>query len=377
MWKKRLCFAAAAALLGLTMCTTARAVNAKGAVVIEAQSGRVLFGQNEHERLAMASTTKIMTAMLALEQEGLDEEFTVDPQAIRVEGSSMGLTEGDIVTLRTLAAGMLLASGNDAANAAAVRIAGSQDAFVQRMNERAAELELKDTSFETPSGLDGDNHYSTAYDMAMLARAALQNPDFAEICGQYRMTLSYGNPPYKRWLKNHNRLLQDYDGTIGVKTGFTKSAGRCLVSAAQRDGVTLICVTLGCPDDWRTHAQLLDSSFAQVQAADLASLLPELALPVGGGLADSVAVLPAADAHVALAEGEQERVKAEVTLRPFALAPVRAGECVGEACFTLDGEELLRLPLCTRDGVAARPVSEKKTGFWSGLWGRLFGKEAG
>lgn len=377
MWKKRLCFAAAAALLGLTMCTTAHAVNAKGAVVIEAQSGRVLFGQNEHERLAMASTTKIMTAMLTLEQEGLDEEFTVDPQAIRVEGSSMGLTEGDIVTLRTLAAGMLLASGNDAANAAAVRIAGSQDAFVQRMNERAAELGLRDTSFETPSGLDGDNHYSTAYDMAMLARAALGNPEFAEICGQYRMTLSYGNPPYKRWLKNHNRLLQDYDGTIGVKTGFTKSAGRCLVSAAQRDGVTLICVTLSCPDDWRTHAQLLDSGFAQVQAVDLAGLLPELALPVGGGLADSVAVLPAADAHVALAAGERERVKAEVTLRPFALAPVRAGECVGEARFTLDGEELLRLPLCTRDGVAARPVSEKKTGFWSGLWGRLFGKEAG
>ena len=148
-------------------------VSAKGAVLMEASTGRILWEQNGEERLAMASTTKIMTALLTLEQPGLDDPFVVNSQAIMAEGTSMGLTEGAEVTLRTLAAGMLLASGNDAANAAAVRIAGTQADFVMMMNRRAAQLGMTDTCFETPSGLDGQNHYSTARDMAVLARAAL------------------------------------------------------------------------------------------------------------------------------------------------------------------------------------------------------------
>ena len=161
---------------------------AKGAVLIDAESGRVLFSRNKDERLPMASTTKIMTALIALEQTDADERFTVSGSAIAAEGSSMGLLPGDSVTLRVLAEGMLLASGNDAANAAAVRVAGSVPAFVRLMNERAAELGMKNTSFMTPSGLDGERHCSTAYDMALLGRAALQNPDFAAICGRVSMT---------------------------------------------------------------------------------------------------------------------------------------------------------------------------------------------
>ena len=231
-------------------------VGAAAAIVMEAESGEVLFAQEIHRQLPMASTTKIMTALLTLEQPNLQQEFTVDETAIRVEGSSMGLRQGDTVTLYALAVGMLLASGNDAAGAAAVRISGSMKAFVAEMNRRAASLGMNNTHFVTPSGLDAEEHYSTAYDMALLARAALQNPLFAGIAASRRMTVSYGQPPYARSLLNHNRLLSLYGDAIGVKTGFTKKAGRCLVSAAEKDGVRLICVTLNCPDDWNTHAAL-------------------------------------------------------------------------------------------------------------------------
>ena len=200
-------------------------VGAKAAVVMEAQSGALLFAQEAHRRLPMASTTKIMTALLTLEQPGLDEEFTVDPDAIRVEGSSMGLREGDTVTLRALAGGMLSASGNDAAGAAAARIAGSGEAFAALMNQRARELGMEDTHFVTPSGLDAPEHYSTAYDMALLGRAALRNPELAAMAGAKRVSLFFGNPPYQRSLLNHNRLLSLYPDAIGIKTGFTKKRG--------------------------------------------------------------------------------------------------------------------------------------------------------
>ncbi|WP_312641639.1 D-alanyl-D-alanine carboxypeptidase family protein [Hydrogenoanaerobacterium sp.] len=337
-------------------------VNAKGAVLMDAQSGRVLFAQNERERMPMASTTKIMSALLTLEQENLDEYFTVDADAIRVEGSSMGLVPDDSVTLRVLAAGMLLASGNDAANAAAVHIAGSRQLFVEMMNKRAEELGMEGTSFETPSGLDGDEHYSTAYDMALLAQAALKNEAFAEICSQYRMTLEYGNPPFKRWMRNHNRLLDDYKGAIGVKTGFTKKAGRCLVSAAERDGVTLIAVTLGCPDDWRMHTKMLDYGFEQLKSTDLSALLPPLEIAVGGGVSSSVGLAPQGGLTAALAEGEQVRVQAKIGMNRFVLAPVKKGAAVGEVVLTLDGRELRRIPLCATEDVAARPVAEKQKG---------------
>lgn len=159
----------------------------------------------------------------------------------------MGLKEGDTVTLRTLAHGMLLPSGNDAANAAAVRIAGSKDAFAELMNEKARELGLEDTHYVTPSGLDADGHYSSAYDLAILAAYALENPDFREICCKESAKVEFGNPPYGRWLKNHNKLLNLYPYAIGVKTGYTDDAKRCLVTAAQKDGGDPHCGDLGRP----------------------------------------------------------------------------------------------------------------------------------
>lgn len=339
------------------------AVTAKGAVLMEAGAGRILWSQNGEERLPMASTTKIMTALLTLEQPGLDEVFTVNAQAIRVEGTSMGLTEGSQATLRTLAAGMLLASGNDAANAAAVRVAGTQADFVMMMNRRAAQLGMKDTNFETPSGLDGQSHYSTAADMALLARAALENPDFRSLCSQTSLELCYGNPPYDRWLANHNRLLKEYPGCIGLKTGFTKKAGRCLVSAAEREGVTLICVTLSDPNDWRDHTALLDWGFSRVRRTELPG---PWTVAVTGGEGESVTVSPGESPAVCVLEEELPRITWSVELPPFLYAPVEPGQPVGTARCLLDGREYAAIPLIAENAAAAREIPEP-----SSLWERL------
>lgn len=332
------------------------AQQAKGAVVIDGGSGRVLYEKDCDARLPMASTTKIMTALLTLEQPDLDGAFPVDRNAIRVEGSSMGLREGDTVTLRTLAYGMLLPSGNDAANAAAVRIAGTKEAFVRLMNERAAELGLENTHFMTPSGLDEDTHYSSARDMAMLAREALANPAFAEICGKSSAKVQFGNPPYDRWLTNHNKLLKYYPGVTGVKTGFTGRAGRCLVSSAQRDGVELIAVTLGCPDDWNVHMRLYDACFAKARRQTVA--LPALALPVAG--AGAVSTVWSGN-EATLLEGEEAEVL--VTAEHFLFAPVEAGRVVGKAAVRAGEETVAEFDL-----VAAESASLPEPETW---WQKL------
>ena len=348
-------------------------VGAHAAVVMEAQTGRVLFAQNSDERLPFASTTKIMTALLALEQPQPDAVFEVDAQAIKVEGSSMGLLAGDKASLRTLAAGMLLSSGNDAANATAVRIAGSVPAFVEQMNVRARQMGLENTSFETPSGLDGANHYSTAHDLALLAREALRNDAFRDICGQYKLRVSYGNPPYDRWLTNHNKLLTYYDNTVGVKTGFTKKAGRCLVSAARSNGVELICVTLNCPDDWNTHENLYERYFPTLQVEDLAGKMPSLTLPVTGGDTPGVDAVSYAPAQVPVpVEGVD--IVYQVKAQPFLYAPVTSGQPVGEVTVTMDGQAVSTYTLIAGQDVALlHPYEEEKPGFFDWLGG-LFGR---
>ena len=332
--------------------STEALAGAKGAVLIDGKNGRVFFELNKDEKLPMASTTKIMTALLTLEEENPDEYFTVSESAIMVEGSSMGLLEGDKVTLRALAAGMLLASGNDAANAAAVKIAGSVEAFVQLMNKRAEEMGLESTSFETPSGLDGENHYSTAYDMAILAKNALENPDFAAVCGAESLKMEYGNPPYPRWLTNHNRLLTSFEGATGVKTGFTKKSGRCLVSSAERDGVSLICVTLGCPDDWNYHTALYNEYFAKLSSVQLGNMVEKRYIPVCGGISEKAAVSPV-PVFASLFEGESERIEVVISSEPFVFAPVKKGDILGKAYFYLDGFLLAETPLVAENSVDA------------------------
>jgi D-alanyl-D-alanine carboxypeptidase/D-alanyl-D-alanine carboxypeptidase (penicillin-binding protein 5/6) len=352
--------------------TSGQAVGADSAVVIEAMTGRLLYGWQEDAVLPMASSTKIMTALLTLEQPDLDAEFTVDSRAIKIEGSSMGLAEGDKASLRALAAGMLLCSGNDAANAAAVRISGTVTAFVERMNARAKELGLTRTAFVTPSGLDAEGHHSTALDMAMLAREALKNDAFAEICAQYRMRVRFGAPPTDRWLTNHNKLLNRYEHAIGMKTGFTRKSGRCLVSAANRDGATLICVTLDCPDDWNVHETLYERCFELVQVEDLSKGAAALDVPVTGGIKTVVRAAPEGPAQVPVPVAGG-RIEYESVVTPFAYAPVRKGQYLGETRILLDGEQIYRLTLTAQEDIPLLHEYKEENSFLDILSG-LFGK---
>lgn len=341
------------------------AVSAKGAVLIDSVTGEILFEKNAKSKLPMASTTKIMSAMLALESGNLDEEFTVDSNAIKVEGSSMGLQEGDRVTMRALVYGMLLPSGNDAANAAAVRLCGSVDAFVQLMNDRAVELGLNSTHFVTPSGLDDytDDHYSSAYDMAVLAKEALKNPDFREICGTYNAKLKYGNPPYERWLTNSNKLLNTCKGVIGVKTGFTDKAKRCLVSACERNGATLICVTLNAPNDWLDHSRLFDYGFNMFEKQKLPAESNKYTVNVVGGTEDNV-VCETKTPQLNMLRGKADEVTSEVYINHFLYAPVAEDTEVGKIKYYYKNELIHEEPIFTSQSVGYKKF-EKPDSFFS------------
>ena len=278
----------------------------------------------------------------------------------------MGLQEGDKASLRALATGMLLTSGNDAANAAAVRIGGSIPGFADLMNQKAAQLGMENTHFVTPSGLDDDLHYSTAYDMALLAREALGNKEFAAICSQYKMRTSYGNPPYQRWLTNHNKLLNYYEGAIGLKTGFTKKSGRCLVSAATRGGVTLICVTLDCSDDWNVHQNLYNRYFCLWTVEDLSTCIPALTVPVTGGTQQQVCAAVTQTAKVPVPV-DGAGVEYQITKQHFLYAPVRQGQVVGEAEILLDGESVASLTLTAASDVPLLHEYVEKRGFFQWL----------
>lgn len=342
-------------------------ISAKGAVLFDPVSGEILFDKNAEQKLPMASTTKIMSALLALESGDLDEEFVVDSNAIKVEGSSMGLQEGDRVTMRTLVHGMLLPSGNDAANAAAVKISGSVDAFVQMMNDRAAEMGLKSTHFVTPSGLDDntDEHYSTALDMARLTAEALKNPDFREICRKYNAKVKFGNPPFERWLRNSNKLLNSCEGVIGVKTGFTDKAKRCLVSACERNGATLICVTLNAPNDWIDHSRLYDYGFAMFEKQKLPLNSNQFSVNVVGGAQDEV-LCRTATPIISMLKGRAEDVEAEVYIDHFLYAPVAENTVVGEVRYCYRGQIICEQPI-----VACEPIEYKKAEREENLWDKI------
>lgn len=344
--------------------------SAQAAAVIEMQTGRVLFDYGGSERLAQASTTKIMTALLALEETDLDTYFTVDSDAIHVEGSSMGLKEGDQVSLRQLCYGMLLPSGNDAANAVAVRLGGSIPAFAKLMNTRARQLGLTDTAFVTPSGLDAPGHYTTARELAALARYAMGDSVFREICCQYTAKTHFGNPPYDRYLTNYNKLLNFYEPCIGIKTGFTEDAGRVLVSAAKKQGVELICVTMDDPDDWADHERLYERFFSELSPTDLSPLIGEIAMPVAGGDREALAS-PVGDLLIPLKAGEYERLRCRMHIPPFEYAPVETGDYAGTAEILLDGETLCSFPLAYTRG--ANPVTpyQEKAGWRERLTGFL------
>ncbi len=331
-------------------------VSAECAALMCVQTGELLYSKNAYKRHSMASTTKIMTSLLAIEEYTPTRKIKVTGDMLGAEGTSMGLLDGDTVTLEGLVYGMLLQSGNDAANVAAITLGGGIEGFARMMNNRAEEIGMQNTNFVTPSGLDGENHYSTAYDMALLGCEAVRNTEFLNICSKKNAVVYYGNPPYRRTLYNHNRLLSGYDGAVGIKTGFTKKSGRCLVSCAQRDGVTLVAVTLNAPDDWQDHKRMLDYGFSVVRCSD--GIYPDegLSVPVVGGTQDSVLI----KCDKVRLVGKSDGIKTEFTSQHFLYAPVEKGQIVGYVRWLRGDKVVASSPVVTDEYVPAKTIEIKE-----------------
>lgn len=341
--KRIVCLILCFAVLCLPIYVSALSTSAKAAILINGDTGEIIYEQNANARLPMASTTKIMTALLLCEHGDFEREITVTAEMLRVEGSSMGLLAGDKVTLHDLLYGMLLASGNDAANVTAYVIGKTVDGFVKMMNQKAASLGLENTHFNTPSGLDGESHYTTARDLAALTRYAMQNEEFAKAAGSKSATLCYGNPPYKRTLSNHNKLLGSFEDAVGVKTGFTKKAGRCLVSAAKKDGKFVIAVTLNDPDDWADHKKLLQYGLEKVVLTEIVPEKTTYSVPVVG--ADTCFLEIKTEAYIFSAMEEKD-VYCEINLPKFVYAPVSKGEAVGSIVYKQGDTVIAKKELC-------------------------------
>lgn len=331
--KKRILPAVLAAVILLSMNAKAAEVetSAVSAVLMDAESGRILYEKNAHEQRLIASITKLMTALVAVSVcPDLSETVTVQAKWLEgAEGSSVYLSPGDELSLEQLLYGMLLESGNDAAQAVAWHCAGDMDTFVEWMNQCAVDLGMENSSFANPSGLNADDHYSTAYDMALCAVACMENATLAEIVSAKSAT--FGTRTYY----NHNKLLSTYEGCVGMKTGYTEKAGRTLVSCAERDGQRLIAVTLSAPDDWSDHKKLYDYGFASFEKRELCFAGQTVrVLPVTGSLVRFVEVEVLSSLSYPLAEDEV--VETVIELPERVEAPLMEGEIAGRMDFYVD-----------------------------------------
>ncbi len=307
-------------------------VSAGYACLMDAQTGRVIYEKNAYQKHSMASTTKIMTALLALENCNMTDIVTVSPNAAGTEGSSIYLTAGEKLSMEELLYGLMLQSGNDAAIAIAEHVGGSVDKFAQMMTARAQKTGAKNTAFRNPNGLDAEGHYTTAYDLALITREALLNSEFAEIVSTKKKNYPAKDGKKARYFTNHNRLLSSYAGCIGVKTGYTKKTGRCLVSAATKDNATLICVTLNAPNDWQDHTVLLNYGFEQTEAKPL--VLSDMVLksiPVKNGESKTLELLAGEDFYFSCTEKEGlGKIRLSYKLPKEIEAPVTKGTNIGK-----------------------------------------------
>lgn len=359
-------------LIGPAQAETAQ-VSAVSAILVEARTGRVLFEKDPHEKRSIASITKLMTALVAVESTS-DLKQTVKVKAEWLngaEGSSIYLAPDEELTLEELLYGLLLESGNDAAQVIAGFCAGDIPTFVEWMNLRSQDLGMVDSHFENPSGLDGEEHYSTAYDMALCARACMDNEVVAEIVGTASITLG------TRTFINHNKLLSRYDGCLGLKTGYTDEAGRTLVTCVQRDGLRLIAVTLNDPDDWNDHMALYDYGFAAYEDRSLCQGGKRFrSLPVTGSLVRFVGVAPISSLTYPLRPEETFTVTME--LPESVPAPVQEGSIAGRLDFYLGSEKLDSVYLVYTDSVSCdlfgkRPFWERVLGWARGRDERILG----
>jgi len=360
--KRRLAGIAAAMLAAILFLNTGAAgYSAQYAILLDADTGRVLFERSANERALIASTTKIMTALVVCEQCNVLDRVRIPKEAVGIEGSSMYLQEGEVLTVQELLYGMMLRSGNDAATALAIYCGGTVEGFAQLMNDKAHRIGLKNTHFENPHGLDSPEHYSSAADLAILAACAMKNPIFRKTVSTKQLTVG------DRVLRNHNKLLWRFDGADGVKTGFTKAAGRILVSSATREGRRLIAVTINAPDDWNDHCSLLSMGFSRFSPTRLVSSGDVLGfLEVAGGMAGKVDLLAAADFSYALADGET--VTFENRENGFVYAPVAYGQTAGYVHVLVDGKAVGKIPVVYGTTVEQQPI--KRTTIWQKIFGR-------
>jgi D-alanyl-D-alanine carboxypeptidase/D-alanyl-D-alanine carboxypeptidase (penicillin-binding protein 5/6) len=317
-------------------------VSAKSAIIICADSGDVIWEKNANQPRAMASTTKIMTSLLALEEAAArgNRDLEITEEMVRVEGTLMGLAAGDVVNLETLAAGMLLPSGNDAANAAAISVSGTTEKFIELMNERAKQIGMTDTKFCTPSGLDFSDHHSTASDMAILGAYAMENKCFASIVSQKYKKINFTSPEKVIRLENHNKLLKLYEYCIGIKTGFTKKAGRCLVSCAEKDKVRLVAVTLDASDDWNDHITLYNHGFSAVTVRIFDERGFETEIPVIGGEIQNLKIIGTTKFKRTFKSGAESNVRRIVEIPEGLNAPVEKGSAVGVVSYFLENKKI-------------------------------------
>lgn len=344
-------------------------INSRAAIVIERNSQIPIYEKNSNERRKMASTTKIMTAIIVVEKGNLEETVTVSKKAGGTGGSRLGLKAGDKVKVKDLLYGLMLCSGNDAAVALAEHIGGSVENFAELMNQKAKELKLKDTHFVTPHGLDAEEHYTTAYELAIITNYALNIPEIANIVKTQTCTVWING--YIKEIRNTNELLGYLDGVYGVKTGFTNGANRCLVTAAKRGDLDIICVVLGADTKkYRTKdsIQLIEYAFQNYETIPIEEAITETfaywkaqnekRIMITKGLQDYPELMLEKVPYkiYPLKKGQKDKIKVEIENEEILEAPVPEKYEIGKMKITIEGKELFQVKIITKSEIARKNV---------------------
>ncbi len=333
------------------------AISAHSAILIDAGSGRVLYEHNAYEKLPMASTTKIMTGLISCESGKFNEIVKISPFASGTEGSSLWLKPEEKLALKELTYGLMLKSGNDSAIAIAEHLCGNVKAFSVLMTQRAKEIGAMNTSFKNPHGLDEEGHYTTAYDLAIITMEAMKNVDFRKIVSTKNYSIPESESSIGRTFKNHNKMLWYYEGCNGVKTGFTKKCGRCLVTSAEREGQELICVTLNAPDDWNDHTFLLNYGFENFQTKTIAKKGDKaLNFTHNKKYKKSVDLIYEEDFKIAV--GNNDLVTTNIKLNKIS-KPLEKGSVAGVMEVYCNGEKVKEINLLTLQKINKISILEK------------------